>query len=455
MATASLITGSIPKHIRSIALPMSIGFFFNTMYNVVDSFYAGQVSTTALAALALSFPVFFIIIAVSEGIARGSSALIANAIGAKDREEEIALSSQVFSLGFLCAIGLTVIGLTVAPPLFKAMGASGAYLDIANRYISPLFWGAIFFLLSSMSNAVLLANGDSKTFGRVLVAGFFLNLVLDPWFLYGGFGLPAFGIAGIAWATVVIQALGGLYLLTAVWRRGYVRFTGLNCLMPQWKTYGMILKQGVPTSFNMMSIALGFFVTTYFLKYYGQVSVAAFGVGTRIEQIALLPAIGISAAIVSVVGQNNGAGKLDRVRECVQLCVCYGFVLIAVASVLMFAFAEPLVRLFTKDSEVISIGTNYIRIMTFIQWAYVMTFVHTGFLQAVKRPMYGFVESIIRKIILPIGVFYTVVRIYEFQLHGFWYSMAIINIAMTIVTIVYAQGVLRHLTETAPTTRRR
>lgn len=430
---------------------MSIGFLFNTMYNVVDSFYAGQVSTTALAALALSFPVFFIIIAVSEGIARGSSALIANAIGAGNRKEEQALSTQVFSLGLLCAISLTIIGLMVAPPLFRTMGATGAYFDIAISYISPLFWGAIFFLLSSMSNAVLLANGDSKTFGRVLIAGFFLNLILDPWFLYGGFGLPPLGVAGIAWATVAIQALGGIYLFTTVWRRGLLKFSGLHALIPQWKTYGMILKQGIPTSFNMMSIALGFFVTTYFLKYYGQVSVAAFGVGTRIEQIALLPAIGISAAIVSIVGQNNGAGQLDRVRECVQLCVRYGFVLIVVASVLMFTFAEPLVRLFTKDPDVISVGTNYVRIMTFIQWAYVMTFVHTGFLQAVKRPMYGFVESVIRKMILPVGVFYVVVRVYQVQLHGFWYSMAIINIAMTIVTIIYAQRVLRKLTKITPT----
>ena len=113
------------EHIRNIALPMSIGFFFNTMYNVVDSFYAGRVSTSALAALALSFPVFFIIIAIAEGIARGSAALIANAIGAKDEEKEKQLSSQVFSLGLICALGLTALGLTAAPTLFRFLGAEG------------------------------------------------------------------------------------------------------------------------------------------------------------------------------------------------------------------------------------------------------------------------------------------------------------------------------------------
>jgi putative MATE family efflux protein len=440
-----LTEGPLGTHIRNIALPMSVGFFFNTMFNVVDSFYAGRVSTSALAAMAMSFPVFFIIIALSEGVARGASALIANAIGAGDASEESALSSQLFSLGLICAGLLSAVGLNAAEPLFRIMGASGDSLGLATGYISPLFWGAVFFLLSSMSNAILLAHGDSRTFGKVLIAGFFLNLVLDPWFLYGGFGLPAMGVPGIAWATVLIQALGGCFLFVTVVRRGHVDLSALIRRLPDLRIYGAILRQGIPTSFNMMSIALGFFVTTYYLNRFGEVAVAAFGVGTRIEQIALLPAIGLGSAIVSIVGQNNGARRFDRVRETVRLCVKYGFLLITGASVLLFAFAEPLTRLFTRDPEVIEVGGRYIRIMAFIQWAYVMTFVHTGFLQAVKRPLYGFVESVTRKIVLPLGVFYLVVRIFQAGLTGFWLSMVAINIAVTILTIAYAQTILRKI----------
>ncbi|MEM9280474.1 MAG: MATE family efflux transporter [Verrucomicrobiota bacterium] len=446
MKPTSLTEGSIPRHIRNIALPMSIGFFFNTMYNVVDSFYAGRVSTSALAALALSFPVFFIIIAIAEGIARGSAALIANAIGAKDEEKERQLSSQVFSLGLICALGLTALGLSVAPSLFRILGAEGEYFDLALGYVSPLFIGAVFFLLSSMSNAILLAHGDSKTFGKVLIAGFLLNLIFNPWFLYGGFGVPAMGVPGIAWATVLIQALGGSYLFSVVVRRGYVDLGELFKQRPKPKIYGEILKQGIPTSFNMMSIALGFFVTTYFLKFYGEVSVAAFGVGTRIEQIALLPAIGLGTAIVSIVGQNNGAERMDRVTETMKLCVKYGLLLILGSSVLIYVFATPLVRVFTRDEEVIEVGANYTRIMAFIQWAYVMGFIFIGFLQAIKRPMYGFFEAVIRKIILPIGVFYPAVVVWSVDLNGFWYCMVAINVAMTVVTILYAQAVLRRMT---------
>ena len=445
MSSASLTTGPLGKHIRNIALPLSVGFFFNTMYNVVDSFYAGQVSTEALAAMALSFPVFFIIISISEGIARGGSALIANAIGAGNQEKESELSGQLFSLGLICAVILTFIGLKTAEPLFLKLGASGTYLELAKGYVSPLFWGAAFFLLNSMSNSILLAHGDSKTFSKVLIAGFFLNLILDPWFLYGGFGLPAMGVPGIAWATVVIQALGGLFLFFTVLRRGYIKINLLGYLLPKLRVYGEILYQGIPTAFSMMSIALGFFVTTYYLQFYGQVSVAAFGVGTRIEQMALLPAIGLNAAIVSIVGQNNGAGYMERVQETMKLSVRYGIYLIAASSILMYLLARPLVDLFTDDPEVIEVGTTYTRIMALIQWAYVMTFTHTGFLQAIKRPLYGFIESIIRKIVLPLGIFYVVVDVYKVELTGFWSAMAIINVVMAIVTIIWAQWVLRKL----------
>ena len=128
------------------------------------------------------------------------------------------------------------------------------------------------------------------------------------------------------------------------------------------------------------------------------------------------------------------------------LCVKYGLFLILLASVLIFVFATPLVRIFTSDEEVIKVGANYTRIMAFLQWAYVMGFIYIGFLQAIKRPMYGFVEAVIRKIVLPIGVFYFVVKILEVGLNGFWYSMVAINIAMTIVTIIYARRVLRNMT---------
>lgn len=192
------------------------------MYNVVDSFYAGQISTLALAALGLSFPVYLLIIATSGGLSRGASALIANAIGSEDEEKKTRYIAQSLSMGVVVATCLTITGLIVVNPLFQLLGASGEFLSIAIEYMSPIIIGAIFFVITSLSNAILVAHGDSKTFSKVLTVGFFLNLILDPWFLYGGLGLPAMGIAGIAWATVIIQIASSTFMLSTVMRRGLV-----------------------------------------------------------------------------------------------------------------------------------------------------------------------------------------------------------------------------------------
>ena len=424
-------------------MPISIGFFFNTMYNVVDSFFAGQISTSALAAMGISFPVFFIIIAISEGMARGSTALMANAIGEKNEGKEAVLAGQMFSLLIFLAVGLIAVGLFAVEPLFQLLGAENDYLLPATQYITPIFMGSVFFLLSSFSNAILVANGDGKTFGKVLIVGFFLNLVLDPWFLYGGFGLPAMGIAGIAWATVSIQAASGLFLFFTAVKRGYLNLRKWGDFLPKWKIYGEILTQGIPASFNMMTVAVGFFVINYFLQFYGKAAVAAFGIGTRIEQIALLPTIGLGAAIVAIVGQNNGAGEFRRVRECLVLSLKYGMVLILVGSVLIYVFARPLMDIFTDDPAVIELGVNFVRIMAFIEWVYVAIFICVGFLQAIKKPLYGLFEGLVRKVALPILVLYWVVDVWHHDINWVWFGMAGVNLVMTIFTAFYTIWAVR------------
>ena len=415
------------------------------MYNIVDSFYAGRVSTLALAALGLSFPVFLLIIATGGGLSRGASALIANAIGAGDEKKQDAFTTQSVSLGILVSIILMIVGLLTVEPLFQLLGASGEYLEIALSYMVPIFIGTIFFVLTSLTNAILIANGDSKTFSKVLIAGFFLNLILDPWFLYGGFGLPAMGVAGIAWATVVIQFGGCVYLLSEVLRRGLLKLPSIKCLLPWLGVYREIATQSIPASFNIMSIALGFFVTTYFLKTYGEASVAAFGVTTRIEQLGLLPTMGLYSAIMALVGQNNGAGNFERVRETMRVCNRAGLVVNIVTSVIIFVFARQLMAIFTPDEQVIQLGVDCLYIIAPVQWSYVMTSTHLAMLQAVKKPMYGFFESISRKVLLPLPFFIACVLIYQFGVDSLWYSISGTNVFMTIITIIYARRTLSQI----------
>ncbi len=415
------------------------------MYNVVDTYYAGQNSETALAAVGLSFPVFLLILSVSSGMSRGSSGLISNAIGAKKVDDQKRYISQAISMGVFLSVVMTMVGILVADPIFRLMGAEGDYLSVAKSYITPIFLGSVFFILAGLSNAILSSSGDTKTYGIVLMFGFFLNLVLDPWFMFGGYGLPAMGIAGIAWATVVIQAIGSFYLLSVVTRRGLLDLSDFSAFRPDFATWKEIAIQALPASFNIMSIAIGFFTINWFLQRYGQSAVAAYTVTTRIEQIALLPTFGLYAAIMAMVGQNNGAGKLDRVRETMWFCNLWGFVLNVVMSILMFIFSPQLMRIFTDDEEVVRLGVICISIIAPIQWSYIMSSTHIAMLQALKRPSYGFFESLTRKIILPVPILWYLVVYSQMAIDWIWYCNAAINVLMTAITVCYARWLLKSL----------
>ena len=443
----TLTSGPIPAQVRQMAVPASIGMFFQTMYSVVDSFYAGQISTMDLAAMGLSFPVYLLLVASSNGTARGASALIANAIGRDDEVAEKVYVAQSVSLGLVLSLLLTFTGLCLVAPLFRLMGAEGVYLTKALQYTHTIIIGLVFMVLGSISNSILIANGDSKTYSRVLIAGFFLNLILDPWFVHGGMGLPAMGITGIALATVLLLGIALLILLGTVIRRGLLDIFDWRAFVPNLGVYREIAIQAAPASFNNMSVALGIFVTTYFLHMFDPHVVAAYGVTTRIEQIVLLPSFGLYAAIMAMVGQNNGAGKMGRVIETMRVCNRYGLILTIASSSLMFLFADPLMRIFSDDPEVIEVGTTCLRIFAFVEWAYVMTSTHLAMLQAIKHPTYGFFESITRKIILPVPLLWLFIIQWHENVQWIWYTSASTTILMTLITVFIARSVLSKTVE--------
>ena len=327
------------------------------------------------------------------------------------------------------------------------MGAEGEYLKVAKSYITPIFIGSVFFIMAGLSNAILSSSGDTKTFGIVLIVGFFLNLILDPWFMKGGYGVPAMGVAGIAWATVVIQALGSIYLVTTVVKRGLLDIRDVRAMIPDLKTWKEIAVQALPATFNVLSISIGFFTVNWFLQHFGESAVAAYGVTTRIEQIALMPTFGLYAAIMAMVGQNNGAKKIGRVRETMWFCNSVGFGMNIAASALMFIFSPQLMALFSDDPDVIRQGVICITIIAPIQWSYIMSATHIAMLQALKKPSYGFFESITRKIILPVPILYWLIILNSKDIEFIWYCNAIINVVMTAITVTYARWVLKRISD--------
>ena len=438
-----LLKDPIPSLIRRIAIPASIGFFFNTMFNVVDTYFAGLISIHALAALSLSFPIFFIIIAMGAGISQGSTALIANAIGAGDEPLAHHYSVQSISFGTIFAGLLMGLGWYIAPILFRLLGADDDYLAISLAYMNVIFAGTLFFLLQSILNASLNALGDTRTFRNVLIAGFFLNVVLDPWFLFGGFGIPAMGIGGIALATVVVQLLGCLYLIRRVSRTRLWKHIHLHEFVPRPRAFKDLMIQGFPASLNMVSVAAGIFVITWFVSRFSEEGVAAYGIATRVEQIFLLPTIGLNIAVLTLTGQNNGARLYERVRQIWRTALTYGIAMMVTGGIGLFLLARPLMGLFTADQQVVTIGTEYLGIAAVTLCSYVILYQTVFLLQGLKRPMYAIWIGLYRQIVAPCLVFYVLAYWLDWKLHGIWWGVFLVTWSAAVVTYFFGKSVLR------------
>lgn len=438
-----LTKGPISGHIKHIAVPASVGFFFNTMYNVVDTVFAGFISTQAIAALAMSFPVFFLMIACVTGLSTGASALLSNAIGAKKFQEVERLKGQVLSYAIAIYCILLPFCIYINPSLFQLLGAKGDFLKMAVAYMDIIFFGSIFFILIYSINSIFLAYGNSIPVRNYLIGGFFLNAGFVPWFIYGGLGIPALGFDGIATATVTVMFFGCIYMTWEAFRKGYFSEVKWKDLIPNFHYFGAITTQSLPASINLMTIGMGLFNVVFFVKFYGQEAVAAYGICIRIEQLSLLPSIGITMATLNIVGQNNGAGQIERVKETLNKSLLYALMVISVGSFMMLVIPKQLIELFTKDSKVVEIGIGYLFFASFTAWAYVILAINVSALQGMKKPYYPMLIGAFRQFLIPFPLYYFLVNYLHLGINNMWKGMVTVNWTAAIITLLYCRYVIK------------
>jgi putative MATE family efflux protein len=442
---SKLTEAPIKELIKNIAWPVSLGFFFNTMYNVLDTYFGGRISTQALAALSLSFPVFFLIIVFDSGTSTGTTAIIANALGAGEFEKAKKYSAQSLSFAFILSIVVTVAGILISPWLFHLLGATAEYLSLALSFMNIIFLGSVFFMMISVMNSPLQASGNTKTYRNFLIAGFFLNCIFDPWFLYGGLGVPAMGLQGIALATVTIEFIGCIYIFLKARKTGLFSKETIKYLKPELESFKAIAGQAIPASLNLATIGIGIFVITYFISHFGENAVAAYGIATRVEQIALLPTIGLTIAALTIIGQNNGAKRYDRVKETLFTCLRYGVTVMVFGAIAVFFLRKIVMSFFTGNSEVVAIGSHYLIFAAITFLAYPLLFISVSALQGMKRPMYPLWIGLYRQIIAPIIVFYILTHVFNLGISGIWLGVVLITWSAALITLAYVRFVFKKL----------
>ena len=444
----NLTTDSIYKLIVDIALPSSIGLLFHTLYNVVDTYFAGQhVGTNALAGITLGFPIYFILIAITSGIGNGTTALASIALGKKSSSDFHAFALNASIVGLILSVLFFAFKQTYIPFLFKLSGASGDVLFNGVSYINTIFFGIFFFMLNSIINALLTAQGDTKSYRNFLIFGFFLNVLLDPLFIMGWWGLPELGTFGVALATVLIQLLGMIYLFFKLLKSESFHWVEFKAAKVSFARSKELLGQGIPSILSNAASALGVFVINYFIVKIapGATTIAAYGAAMRVEQLVLIPTMGLNTAAITLVGQNYGAGLIDRVKETKHKTLLLGITFIVVGALIIYPLIRPIIGLFNSDTAVIEAGWYYLHIEIFALPTYIILGLYTSVLQGVKKPNWAIFIGLYRQIIMPILIFSVLLNAFPVGIKGIWFGIVFINWSATIFTFFYAEHVIKKL----------
>jgi putative MATE family efflux protein len=439
-----LTQDDIKVQIKKLAIPASVGFFFHTMYNVTDTYFAGFISTQVLSALTLSFSIFFMMIAIAGGMSEAVTSLVGNALGEKNQDKAVHIALNALFFALFLSLVLTIIGIITTPYLMQLLGAKGAYLQESLDYINIILYASTFFVFSFFINALLNAVGDTVSFRNILIVSSVLNIVLDYWFVMGGLGIEPSGVSGIAFATVITEALTVGYLFYKLMKtsllNNYREFT-LDKIV-----FKAFITQGFSPSINMIMMATGIFIITYFAAIYGQEVIAAFGIGMRIEQIILMPTIGLNVAVLVIVSQNNGAKQFERIREALNISLYYGGMISLVGMFLLLVGAEELMHFFSDDRMVIEAGALYLRVEAFILFAFVVIFVHLALLQGIGKPGFIFYISIFRQILAPI-VLLSIFSFLGVKVMWIWIGIALIVTFSALVTWQYSRKKLSEVSK--------
>ena len=401
-----LLKDNIPKLVRKLAVPAMIGTLFQTLYNVVDTFFAGKISPEALSALSKSFPIYFIIIATSIGVTVAGTSLIGNSIGEKDNKKTLNYFSHIIYYGILISIFITFLGLYFSEPVFFLMGSTEEVASLGLEYTNIIYSGSFLFILVVSLNSLLHAEGDTKTYRNVLVLSFLLNIILNPILIFGFLFIPAFGVKGIGIATIISQLVSFLVILFKVLKNERVRKITSEYLVPKFLFFKNIFFQSMPISVSICGYALAAAIIFTYVGQSGEYAVAGYGVGTRIEQVVLLPILGINTAIISIIAQNYGANNLVRIKETYFTAIKYAFIIMITAGTLVFLSASVITSFFSNDPEVIEYGKRYLKISAFVLPAYPVFFLSNGFFMALKKSENAMISNFFRNVLNPIAVFY-------------------------------------------------
>ncbi|MEJ2503706.1 MAG: MATE family efflux transporter, partial [Gemmatimonadota bacterium] len=360
-----LTRGSIVGALVALAVPISLANVLQTVYQLTDTFWLGRIGAAAVAAVSLSFPVIFVLISLGGGLSVAGAILVAQYRGRGDQAAVDHVASQTLLAIVAVAIALSVVGYTGAGAIMRLMGARGAVLDGAVAYLEVSFLGLTFLFVYFVFQSLMRGVGDVLTPFVIVLVTVLLNFAADPLFILGWGPIPAMGVAGAAAATVLTQGIAAVIGLVLLFSgKQAIRLRARDLAGLDIPLLGRMVRLGAPAALEQTTRGLGFAVMATLVAAYPTVTIAAYGIGSRILSFFVIPALGLSMATSTLVSQNIGAGKTDRVDATARLSLLVAFLVLGAAGLLVLPFAGPIVGAFIRDDPaVVAEGAHFLRIL--------------------------------------------------------------------------------------------
>ena len=439
----NLLKDEVSLLVRKLAVPASVGTLFQTLYTIVDTFYAGKISPEALSALSKSFPIYFLIIATSIGVTVAGTSLIGSSIGEKNEKNVLSYFGNVIIYSIIISIVVSILGFAFGEKIFLLMNSSQEVTILGLEYINVIFLGTILFIFVVALNSFLHAEGDTKTYRNVLIFSFFLNIILNPIFIFGFLFIPPLGITGIGIATLIAQFVSLLVILIKILNNQRIKQITLDHFKAKFFFLKNIFFQSMPITIAILGYSIAATIVFTYVGLFGEYAVAGYGSATRIEQVVLLPILGINTAIISIIAQNIGSKYYDRVELSYFTSIKYGLIIMLIAGVVIFISADIVPKFFSSNPEVIMHGSMYLKISAFILPAYPIFFLSNGFFMALKKSEKAMVNNIARNVIVPVLSFY-IAKYLNADFKTFFYIWAIFQWLISLILLFYVKYYIKH-----------
>jgi putative MATE family efflux protein len=382
--------------------------------------------------------------AIGFGLSSALSSLVSNAKGSGDDIVAQRYVAQGIAFGVIITGSCMVIGWFLGPRLIDLVSEPGAYRDAALGYFYWLIFALPGFLLAYGGNGILQAHGDSRSMQRALMVAFVANIVLNPLFMFGLPGLwNGMGFNGIAAATIISQTGVMVYIVKRIFQLDIMQSVKFAAFSPDKDSFKNIFAQLLPASSAMMVMFISGFVVQFALKSFGGHAVAAYGVAIRIEQILLLPILGMTGALLPIAGQNFGAQKYDRVRSALKYCWGIGFAMTALATPILLFGGSFAMALFSNDPDVIRAGSSYLRVDAFLFPIYMMLFSINSLLQSFKQAIWTLWISVYRQG-FAVGFFvWMFISFLDFGVQGVWFGIATAVTSGWVMSLIIVSNVAK------------